>query len=70
MKLNVLKEFRDKHNGKRYKPGATLDVTKERYEEIRNKDNTLVEIVEEPKPAVEVEEKPAEKKKPAKKSKE
>lgn len=47
MKVKVLKKFRDKRNGKIYKTGSTIDVTKERYEEIINTDASLIEMAEE-----------------------
>lgn len=34
MKVKVLQEFIDKHSGKHHKEGATLVVSKERYNEI------------------------------------
>ena len=49
MKAKVLKRFRDKHNGKVYNVGATLWISKERFEEIKKKDASLVEEVKEEK---------------------
>lgn len=46
MKVEVLKAFKDKHNGKIYKVGETLTITKKRYEEIL-KVAPLVEEVKE-----------------------
>ena len=34
MKAKVLKHFKDKHTGEFYPKGATLTVSKERFEEI------------------------------------
>lgn len=46
MKVKVLKKFRDKRNGKIYKPGTFIEITKERLEEINETDTTLVKVVE------------------------
>ena len=48
MKAKVLAKFRDKHNGKRYKEGDVIVISKARYEEI-NSVAPLVEKYEEPK---------------------
>ena len=34
MKVKVLKSFKDKHNGKVYKPGEVLTISKKRFAEI------------------------------------
>ena len=34
MKAKVVKSFRDKHTGEIYKVGKTLNISKERFEEI------------------------------------
>ena len=34
MKAKVLKSFRDKHSGEIYKVGKTLNISRERFEEI------------------------------------
>lgn len=34
MKAKVLRRFRDKYNGKLYKAGDTITVSKERFDEI------------------------------------
>lgn len=34
MKVKVLKKFKDKHNGKVYKAGDVITVSKERFAEI------------------------------------
>lgn len=44
MKAKVLKAFKDKHNGKVYKAGETLTISKERYEEILSVGNLVEEI--------------------------
>lgn len=48
MKVKVLNKFKDKHTGKIHKKGATLTISKERYEEIL-KVAPLVEEIAEPK---------------------
>ena len=45
MRAKVLKPFKDKHNGKRYKTGAVITVSRERFEEIL----TVAPLVEEVK---------------------
>jgi hypothetical protein len=67
MKAKVLKKFKDKYSGKIYKPGTVIEVTEERFEEIRNADKSLIEAVEEK--AEEAAEEKAEEKKPARKTK-
>ncbi len=52
MKVKVLKKFRDKHNGKVYKVGEVLDITKKRFDEIQK----VGKLVEEVKESTEVEE--------------
>ena len=34
MKVRVLRPFKDKHSGKHYREGETLNISKERYKEI------------------------------------
>lgn len=34
MKAKVLKQFRDKHTGELHKEGATITISRERFEEI------------------------------------
>ena len=46
MKVKVLKDFKDKYTGKRHTAGETINVSKERFEEILTVDK-LVEAVEE-----------------------
>lgn len=46
MKAKVLSKFRDKHNGKVYKPGEVITISKDRFEEIL----TVAPLVEEIKP--------------------
>lgn len=48
MKAKVLKPFVDKYNGENYKEGATIRITRERYNEIL-KVGPLVEEIKEPK---------------------
>lgn len=48
MKVKILKDFKDKHNGKIHKKGETMIISKERYNEILSVGN-LVEQIEEPK---------------------
>ena len=45
MKVRVLKQFKDKHNGKTYKQGDVIIVSKDRYNEIL----TVAPLVEEVK---------------------
>ena len=52
MKVKVIKEFRDKHTGELYKVGATLTISKERYDEILTVDK-LVKEIKSTKPAKE-----------------
>jgi hypothetical protein len=47
MKAKVLKRFRDKRNGKIYDADSIIEVSKERFDEIRKTDASLVEAVEE-----------------------
>ncbi len=49
MKVKVLKSFRDKYTKEIVKEGATLTISKERFEEIKSVDETLVTKVEEKK---------------------
>jgi len=46
MKAKVLKDFKDKYAGERHTAGETINVSKERFEEILTVDK-LVEEVEE-----------------------
>lgn len=46
IKVKVLSPFFDKHNGKKYKKGDTLEVSPERFNEILTK-GKLIEAVEE-----------------------
>lgn len=73
MKAKVLKKFRDKHTGKIRKVGTVFEVSEERFAEIRNTDESLVEAVEEKAEETATEdtatEEKAEEKKPAKKAK-
>lgn len=50
MKVTVLKQFKDKHNGKIHKKGSTMIISKDRYEEILTV-GPLVEEVKEAKNA-------------------
>lgn len=45
MKAKVLKKFIDKHNGKVYKEGQVINVTKERFDEILTVDKLVEEVV-------------------------
>lgn len=71
MKAKVLKKFKDKYSGKIYKPGTVIEVTEERFEEIRNTDKSLIEAAEKKAEEVaeEAAEEKAEEKKPARKTK-
>ena len=44
MKAKVLSKFKDKYNGKVYKPGEVITISKERYEEILTVGNLVEEI--------------------------
>lgn len=46
MKAKVLKPFKDKYNGKVYKEGRVINVTKERFDEILTVDKLVEEVVE------------------------
>jgi hypothetical protein len=46
MKAKVLREFKDKYNGKIYKKGQVINVTKERFDEILTVDKLVEEVVE------------------------
>lgn len=48
MKVKVLKEFKDKYTKELYKKGKTIEVAKERYEEINSTSHG--KLVEEIKP--------------------
>lgn len=50
MKVKVLKDFKDRYTGEKYKTGATITVTEERFAEILTV-GKLVEAVEEKKSA-------------------
>lgn len=45
MKAKILKDFRDKYNGKIYKKGDTIVVSKARFDEIVKKDKSLIEEI-------------------------
>lgn len=47
MKAKVLKPFKDKHNGKVYKPGEILTISKKRFTEILEVDVLVEEVTEE-----------------------
>lgn len=47
IKVKVLAPFFDKHNGKKYEKGDTIEVSPERFNEILTK-GKLVEAVENP----------------------
>lgn len=47
MKAKVLKPFKDKHNGKVYKPGKILTISKKRFAEILEVDVLVEEVTEE-----------------------
>ena len=47
MKVKVLKKFKDKHTKKLRTKGEVFECTEERFNEICEKDKTLVEAVEE-----------------------
>lgn len=49
MKVKVLKKFKDKHNGKIYKAGEVIEVTKKRYAEILETAPLVEEVTEEKK---------------------
>lgn len=51
MKVKVLKKFKDKHNGKVYKVGDVITVSKERYAEILTVDKLVEEHKEDKKTA-------------------
>lgn len=44
MKAKVLKKFIDKHNGKIYKVGSVINISKERYAEILEVDKLVEEV--------------------------
>lgn len=45
MKVKVLEKFKDKYNGKVYKKGQVINVTKERFDEILTVDKLVEEVV-------------------------
>ena len=47
MKAKVLKDFKDKYTGRRYKEGETISVSKERFDEILTVDNLVEAVAEE-----------------------
>lgn len=47
MKVKVLKKFKDKHNGKTYKEGDIITVSKKRYAEILETAPLVEEVKEE-----------------------
>lgn len=46
MKAKVLKRFKDKHNGKEYKPGEIITVSKKRFAEILEVGPLVEEVTE------------------------
>lgn len=65
VKLKVNKDFKDKYSGELYKKDSTIEVDKERADEISNKlGKEYVEVVEQPK------RQPRARKAPAKKAEE
>ena len=46
MKVKVLKRFKDKHNGKIYKAGDIITISKKRYAEILEVDVLVEEVTE------------------------
>ena len=44
MKYEVIKNFKDKHTGERYKIGDVLDITKTRAKEILTVDKLIKEV--------------------------
>lgn len=56
MKVNVLKEFRDKYSGELYKKGSTIEMSEKRFKEVRDKNSSLVcEATEDAQRAVDAE---------------
>ena len=49
MKVKVLKKFIDRHTGEVHKIGDTLNIKKDRLEEIKRVDESLVEEIPEAK---------------------
>lgn len=47
MKVKVTRKFQDKYTKKTYKVGDILDITEQRFEEIKSVDTGLVEKVAE-----------------------
>lgn len=47
MKVKVLKQFKDKHNGKVYKAGEVITVSKKRFAEILETAPLVEELKEE-----------------------
>lgn len=47
MKAKVLRAFKDKHNGKIYKAGDVITISKDRFEEILTVANLVEEIKKE-----------------------
>ena len=47
MKAKVLKRFKDKYNGKVYKPGEIITVSKKRFAEILKVDVLVEEVTDE-----------------------
>lgn len=47
MKAKVVKDFKDKYTGRRYKAGETINVSKERFDEILTVDNLVEAVAEE-----------------------
>lgn len=53
MKAKVLKDFKDKYTGERHTAGETIDVSKERFDEILTVDKLVEEVTVEEVPAKE-----------------
>jgi len=49
MKVEIIRQFVDKHTGTLYKPGMLVDFTDARIEEIQAKDPGLIKVNEAPK---------------------
>lgn len=49
MKAKVIKRFKDKYTGERYKVNRVLEISKERFDEILTVDKLVEEIKEEVK---------------------
>ncbi len=63
MKVEIIRQFVDKHTGTLYKPGMLIDFTDKRIIEIQGKDAGLIKVTEEkPAPTEETEPELAEEK--------